>query len=110
MPKLTVTQNVDDLHERAGSQDVIHLHGTCIRLGASIVGWLIRCSSRPMLCLRMEVGLSRRDAERVMGVFDLESFGLARCFLKEHGVQVSQRLRNAMSSSRLVRRDCLPCS
>ena len=29
VPKLTVvTQNVDDLHERAGSQGVIHLHGS----------------------------------------------------------------------------------
>lgn len=29
VPKLTVvTQNVDDLHERAGSHDVIHLHGS----------------------------------------------------------------------------------
>ena len=29
VPKPTVvTQNVDDLHERAGSQDVIHLHGS----------------------------------------------------------------------------------
>lgn len=29
VPKLTVvTQNVDDLHERDGSQDVIHLHGS----------------------------------------------------------------------------------
>lgn len=29
VPKLTVvTQNVDDLHERAGSQDVLHLHGS----------------------------------------------------------------------------------
>ena len=29
VPKLTVvTQNVDDLHERAGSQEVIHLHGS----------------------------------------------------------------------------------
>jgi len=28
VPKLTlVTQNVDDLHERAGSHDVLHLHG-----------------------------------------------------------------------------------
>lgn len=28
VPKLTlITQNVDDLHERAGSHDVIHLHG-----------------------------------------------------------------------------------
>ena len=29
VPKLTViTQNVDDLHERAGSVDVVHLHGS----------------------------------------------------------------------------------
>ena len=29
VPKLTViTQNVDDLHERAGSRDVVHLHGS----------------------------------------------------------------------------------
>jgi NAD-dependent deacetylase len=29
IPKLTVvTQNVDDLHERAGSQNVLHLHGS----------------------------------------------------------------------------------
>lgn len=26
-----VTQNVDDLHERAGSPDVIHMHGTHLR-------------------------------------------------------------------------------
>ena len=25
-----VTQNVDDLHERAGSRDVIHLHGRLV--------------------------------------------------------------------------------
>lgn len=29
LPKLTlITQNVDDLHERAGSQNVLHLHGS----------------------------------------------------------------------------------
>ena len=29
VPRLTlITQNVDDLHERAGSQSVLHLHGT----------------------------------------------------------------------------------
>ena len=29
IPKVTlITQNVDDLHERAGSQDVLHLHGS----------------------------------------------------------------------------------
>jgi NAD-dependent deacetylase len=32
VPRLTlVTQNVDDLHERAGSQDVLHLHGELSR-------------------------------------------------------------------------------
>ena len=39
IPKLTlITQNVDDLHERAGNRDVLHLHGSlhkprCIRCG-----------------------------------------------------------------------------
>lgn len=33
-----VTQNVDDLHERAGSQDVIHLHGSLHKPRCSICG------------------------------------------------------------------------
>lgn len=43
VPRLTiVTQNVDDLHERAGSRGVIHLHGSlhqprCFRCGRSFV-------------------------------------------------------------------------
>lgn len=28
---LLITQNVDDLHERAGSQDVLHMHGELLR-------------------------------------------------------------------------------
>ncbi|MBM3458494.1 MAG: NAD-dependent deacylase [Armatimonadetes bacterium] len=32
---LLVTQNVDDLHERAGSQDPLHLHGTLTRVRCS---------------------------------------------------------------------------
>lgn len=42
-PRLTlITQNVDDLHERAGSKDVIHLHGSlhhprCFTCGDSYV-------------------------------------------------------------------------
>jgi NAD-dependent deacetylase len=31
-----VTQNVDDLHERAGSKDVIHLHGELLKVRSSI--------------------------------------------------------------------------
>lgn len=44
VPRLTlVTQNVDDLHERAGSQEVIHLHGSlhaprCFACGRAYAG------------------------------------------------------------------------
>jgi len=39
VPKLTVvTQNVDDLHERAGSIDVLHLHGSIFRAHCSTCG------------------------------------------------------------------------
>lgn len=31
VPLTLITQNVDDLHERAGSQDVVHLHGELAR-------------------------------------------------------------------------------
>ena len=30
-----ITQNVDDLHERAGSTNVLHLHGELIKLAVS---------------------------------------------------------------------------
>lgn len=89
VPKLTViTQNVDDLHERAGSQDVIHLHicmAACIRLGASSAGWRIRYPFRLTRCRRMDVGLSRRDAVPATGMFDLVWFGSGRCCLRTHG-------------------------
>ncbi|MBZ9783157.1 NAD-dependent deacylase [Pseudomonas sp. REP124] len=40
VPQLTVvTQNVDDLHERAGSQDVIHLHGSLHSPRCIDCGW-----------------------------------------------------------------------
>src|SRR5690554_1790512 len=29
---LLVTQNIDDLHERAGSENVIHMHGELLRM------------------------------------------------------------------------------
>ncbi|GAA4026838.1 NAD-dependent protein deacylase [Sphingomonas rosea] len=37
---LLVTQNVDDLHERAGSQKLIHMHGELAS------GWCLACDSR----------------------------------------------------------------
>ena len=37
---LLVTQNVDDLHERAGSRRLLHMHGELKK------GWCIRCNAR----------------------------------------------------------------
>ena len=37
---LLVTQNVDDLHERAGSKRLIHMHGSNVR------GWCLACDGR----------------------------------------------------------------
>lgn len=35
---LLVTQNVDDLHERAGSRDVVHMHGELLRIRCTHCG------------------------------------------------------------------------
>ena len=37
---LLVTQNVDDLHERAGSRRLIHMHGELVK------GWCLACGER----------------------------------------------------------------
>ncbi len=37
---LLVTQNVDDLHERAGSRRLIHMHGELVK------GWCLACDER----------------------------------------------------------------
>jgi NAD-dependent deacetylase len=37
---LLVTQNVDDLHERAGSKRLVHMHGELTK------GWCLRCNER----------------------------------------------------------------
>ncbi len=38
---LLVTQNVDDLHDRAGSTRLIHMHGT------HLTAWCLSCNERP---------------------------------------------------------------
>lgn len=37
---LIVTQNVDDLHERAGAKRLLHMHGELLK------GWCLRCNQR----------------------------------------------------------------
>lgn len=38
-PFLLITQNVDDLHERAGSRRLVHLHGELLRARCTRCGW-----------------------------------------------------------------------
>ena len=38
---IVVTQNVDDLHERAGSKNIIHLHGELLKARSSVYDQLI---------------------------------------------------------------------
>ncbi|HEX4771217.1 MAG TPA: NAD-dependent deacylase [Bryobacteraceae bacterium] len=38
-----VTQNIDDLHERAGSVDVIHMHGELLKARCSRCQTVVRC-------------------------------------------------------------------
>lgn len=52
----TLTQNVDDLHERAGSEDVVHLHGQltayrCLECGMPVqLGLAERLAVEPPVC------------------------------------------------------------
>ncbi len=46
-----ITQNIDDLHERAGSQNILHMHGELLKR---------RCSNCGQVC-RVEVDIAVRD-------------------------------------------------
>lgn len=37
---LVITQNIDDLHERAGQKDLIHMHGELLKMRCSVTGQL----------------------------------------------------------------------
>jgi NAD-dependent deacetylase len=64
-----ITQNIDDLHERAGSVNVLHLHGVITRSQSEfdpaitypINGWEIKagCVNMDCSCGRMSCGLGR---------------------------------------------------
>jgi len=72
-----VTQNMDGLHERAGSQDVVKLHGDI---------WLLRCT---------QCGREDRNGRvpmdplpplcRCGGILRPGMFGSARCFPQNSG-------------------------
>jgi NAD-dependent deacetylase len=56
---LIVTQNVDDLHERAGASRLIHMHGELLS------GWCLACDSRQPWAGPMGVGASCPQCDAV---------------------------------------------
>ena len=62
-----VTQNIDDLHERAGSQQVIHMHGEllkarCVTCEAIMPGATISVSRHPALPVAVQVAFVRMSS------------------------------------------------
>jgi len=50
---ILVTQNVDGLHQRAGSREVVELHGNIMRTKCSLEGVIVECyedEEKPPLC------------------------------------------------------------
>lgn len=50
---ILVTQNIDDLHERGGSPEVLHMHGELLKSRCSTCGAVTRCEddlSRASIC------------------------------------------------------------
>jgi NAD-dependent deacetylase len=71
-----VTQNVDDLHERAGSSNVVHLHGELFK---------VRSTANPNYILEWKTALNLGDLCPEKYQLRHMSFGSARtylCFLK----------------------------
>lgn len=42
---LVITQNIDNLHERAGTNNLIHMHGEILKARCTECGWVRRCLS-----------------------------------------------------------------
>ena len=51
---LLVTQNIDDLHERAGSQGLLHMHGALLRARCGACGTVSECTGDIVVDARCE--------------------------------------------------------
>lgn len=60
-----ITQNVDDLHERAGSTDVIHVHGELTKVTSSISRTDPACIKELPLDVPMRIGDTAADGSQI---------------------------------------------
>lgn len=89
-----VTQNVDDLHERAGSKKIIHLHGELLK---------VRSERNPDLIYTWQEDLTLGQKQTMVVNSDPISFGLVRRCLCWKGPLKNVFLLNYALSS------ALPC-
>ena len=76
---LLITQNVDDLHERAGSRRLLHMHGELLR------GWCLACDERFAWAGPMGDGASCARRARWREASAPTSSGSAKCPTKWSG-------------------------
>lgn len=60
-----ITQNVDDLHERAGSTDIIHVHGELTKVTSSISRTDPACIKELPLDVPMRIGDTAADGSQI---------------------------------------------
>lgn len=60
-----ITQNVDDLHERAGSTDVIHVHGELTKVTSSVSRTDPACIKELPLDVPMRIGDTAADGSQI---------------------------------------------
>jgi NAD-dependent deacetylase len=60
-----ITQNVDDLHERAGSTDVIHVHGELTKVTSSVSRTDPACIRELPLDVPMKIGDTAADGSQI---------------------------------------------
>jgi NAD-dependent SIR2 family protein deacetylase len=83
--ELLVTQNVDGLHQRAGSQNVLDLHGRLSRVVCMSCGymaarsWLQQVLDELNVGWRPDVGSSRPDGDADVAMADVSHFQVADC-------------------------------
>lgn len=97
-----ITQNIDDLHERAGSQDVVHLHGSLII--PSVLPATVPPSSLPLRSPspRKASWSNHRAVATAMAGCDRVSCGSAKICRREPGKPPRKRRVSATCCCRLA--------
>lgn len=89
-----ITQNVDDLHERAGSSNVIHLHGELIKVTSSLNRMDSHCIKEYPLDKSINIGDKAADGSQLRPFIVMfgeypSNIGIAQSIIKEADIFVT---------------------